>query len=292
MPDFSRISIIIPAYNEEHGLPKVLESLTNEAELREAEIIVVNDGSTDRTLEVAKSFPAVHTVSNNVNRGYGASIIRGVRTATRDYIVWFDADNQHRVEDLVLVAKTLIEEDLDYCIGARTKTSHEVGTRKLGKKLLLWAVQFAVGEAVEDFNSGLRGFRKAILLKYLSFIPKGFGASTVTTLLMLQRNHHGKTQPILVLPRIGTSSVHQLRDGLRTLLLVLRIYLLFKPLRFFGSIGMVLLITGSIYGLYRAFTERLGFPTLALLIVLMGVHSFFFGFLADQVSASRLDGLE
>lgn len=84
----------------------------------------------------------------------------------------------------------------------------------------------------------------------------------------------------------------QLRDGSRTLLLILRVFLLFKPFRFFGTFGMLMVILGTIYGFIRTFTDRLGFPTLAVLVILLGIQSIFFGLLADQISMARLDNLD
>lgn len=289
--DLSQISVIIPAYNEETGLPIALAALAEHPELQGSEIIVVDDGSTDKTSEVAARHPQVRISRRKVNMGYGASIARGIRLATRPYVLWFDGDNQHRVEDLITVAQTLIGQDLEYCIGVRTSDSYQERSRWLGKLVLRWAVNYAVGSSVSDFNSGLRGFRRSVILKYLNFLPKGFGASTVTTLLMLERDHVGAEVPIVVHARQGRSQVKQLRDGSRTLLIILRIFLLFKPLRFFGGIGAALFLFGLVYGLYRAFTEGLGFPTLGLLFIVAGLQSFFFGLLADQISMARLDNL-
>ncbi|MBX3047596.1 MAG: glycosyltransferase family 2 protein [Anaerolineales bacterium] len=292
MTELSQISVIIPAYNEEIGLATVLAALTQHSALQSAEIIVVDDGSKDKTAEVAARNPKVQITRREINMGYGASISRGIRLATRPYVIWFDGDNQHRVEDLILVAQTLIAQDLDYCIGVRTGDSYQEPSRWLGKLVLRWAVNYAVGSSVADFNSGLRGFRRSVILKYLNFLPKGFGASTVTTLLMLERDHVGAEVPIVVHARQGRSQVKQLRDGSRTLLIILRIFLLFKPLRFFGGIGAALILLGLVYGLYRAFAEGLGFPTLGLLSIVAGLQSFFFGLLADQISMARLDNLD
>lgn len=292
MAKLGQISIIIPAYNEELGLPKVLAELVEHGALKEAEIIVVDDGSTDKTAVVAAQQTRVRVLRRPINRGYGASIARGIRAATKPFVVWFDADNQHRVEDLVRVASTLIDQDLDYCIGVRNRDSHHERSRWLGKLILRGAVNFAVGSTVPDFNSGLRGFRRSVIFKYLNFLPKGFGASTVTTLLMLERDYSGAEVSIVVRVREGRSQVKQVRDGMRTLLIILRIFVLFKPLSFFGGIGLFLFVSGLAYGLYRAFSEGLGFPTLGLLIILAGLQSFFFGLLADQISLARLDRLD
>jgi glycosyltransferase involved in cell wall biosynthesis len=282
-----KISILIPAFNEEAGIGPTLAALLEEPRLAGAEIIVIDDGSKDRTAGIVQSYPRVRLVQHPFNRGYGSAIRSGSRASHGEYIFWFDSDGQHRVEDLLSVAEKLIGEELEYVIGVRGADSHVDSERRLGKWLLRLAVNFAAGRAVPDFNSGLRGFRREVLLNYLHLLPRGFGASTLTTLLMTEGSHHGGTVPILVRPRVGKSTVRQLRDGLRTLQIVLHIVLLFKPLQFFGLTGAVLILAGLVYGFIKAALNRLGFPVFASLLIILGVQAFFFGLLGDQVSALR-----
>ena len=281
------MSIIIPAYNEEAGIAQTLTSLIEEKKLTGAEILVIDDGSSDQTSQIVSRFPQVKLINHPFNRGYGSAICTGARAAKGDYLFWFDSDGQHRVEDLVSVANKLIGGQLEYCIGVRSETSYQEPNRKFGKWLIKWAVNFSVGKPVPDFNSGLRGFRRDILLRYLDLLPKGFGASTLTTLLMVEGDHYGATVPIMVKQRVGKSSVKQIRDGFRTLQIILHILLLFKPLKFFGLIGLFLILFGGVYGLAKAIMNGMGFPVLASLVVFMGIQSFFFGLLCDQISALR-----
>lgn len=281
------ISIIIPAFNEEAGIGQTLRQLTAEPRLAAAEIIVVDDGSSDRTADVVRSIPGVRLVQHPFNHGYGSAICTGVRASHGEYILWFDADGQHRVEDLLDVAEKLIGEQLEYCIGVRTDTFYRERNRAFGKWLLRRVVNFSVGRPVPDFNSGLRGFKREVIARYLHLLPKGFGASTLTTLLMVEGNHFGATVPIEVRARIGKSTVKQFRDGMRTLQIILHIVLLFKPLKFFGYTGALLILLGLVYGFAKAFINHLGFPVLASLVIMLGVQSFFFGLLCDQVSALR-----
>ena len=285
-------SIIIPAYNEESGIGQMLDSLCAHAELQDSEIIVVDDGSADRTTEIAQCFARVRLIRHVHNRGYGATISTGVKASSRPYVAWFDADGQHRVEDLLAVIQALEANHWDYCIGVRDGRSCDVRSRRLGKFILKHTVNLVAGQPVKDFNSGLRAFRREVILPYLHLLPRGFGASTTTTLLMLERRYSGGDVPIVVQPRVGKSSVNQVRDGLMTLLLLLRIFLLFKPLVFFGGIGMSLIVIGSIYGFYEAIRFREGFPVFAALIIILGVQSFFFGLLSDQISTMRREKFE
>ncbi|WP_303773584.1 glycosyltransferase family 2 protein [Anaerolinea thermophila] len=281
------LSILIPAYNETLSIAGVLRGLLEQPELQGAEIIVINDGSSDETSQIVRQFPTVRLIEHLANRGYGTAIRSGARVAQRPFVIWYDADGQHRPQDLVALAQKLISEGLDYCIGVRASGSYQDPERIVGKWLLRLVVRFAVGKSVPDFNSGLRGFKREVLLRYLPLLPKRFGASTLTTLLMIENEHFGGTIPIIAQPRMGKSTVRQLRDGLRTLQIILHIVILFKPLQFFGWMGTFLILVGLIYGFYKAFTVHLGFPVFGTLIILLGIQSFFFGLLCDQISALR-----
>lgn len=285
-------SIIIPAYNEAQALKGLLEHLYQETSLSKTEIIVVDDKSQDESCAIVEQYPRIKLLKHRMNKGYSSAIKSGVKAASGKYVVWFDADGQHRTEDLIKIMSALKEKDLDYCIGARDGKSHQDNDRKLGKSLLKLVVQIAAGQKVKDFNSGLRGFKREVLLRYLHLLPKRFGASTTTTLLMLERGYYGEEIPIVVLPRVGKSSVKQIRDGYRTLVIVLRLFLLFKPMRFFGTIGSMLMVFGFGYGIYRALTTGQGIPVLAALIVILGIQILFFGLISDQISNSRIERLE
>jgi glycosyltransferase involved in cell wall biosynthesis len=287
-----QFSVIIPAYNEAVGITQTLAALCQYPGLDQAEIIVVDDGSTDETAMQVAAFPRIQLVCHKTNKGYGAAIATGVRASHGQYVVWYDADGQHRPEDLLTVVGTLIENDLDYCIGIRGAQSYEDPRRRLGKFILRQVVKLVVDQPVPDFNSGLRGFRKEVLAQYLHLLPKRFGASTMTTLLMIERNHVGESVPIVVQQRVGTSSVRQLRDGVATLMIILRIILLFKPMLFFGGIGAALIVGGSLYGFVEAFSVREGFPVFGALIIILGVQALFFGLLNDQISLMRRERLD
>jgi glycosyltransferase involved in cell wall biosynthesis len=285
------ISILIPAFNEEDSILAVLNELCKEPALKDSEIIVIDDGSSDQTSQKVRLFPRVHLARHPVNRGYGAAISTGIKVSSGKYILWFDGDGQHRLEDLLKVTETLVSRDLDYCIGVRDDSSHQDSSRKYGKFILKLAIRLIAGKPVKDFNSGLRGFKREVIKRYLHLLPRRFGASTVTTLLMIERGYIGEDIPIVVSQRTGKSSVKPLQDGLGTLMLLLRFFLLFKPIHFFGSIGATLMCLGGGYGFFEALTRRRGFPVFAAIVILLGVQALFFGLICDQVSSLRQERL-
>lgn len=284
------LSIIIPAFNEELAIQPALEALASEPRLAEAEIIVIDDGSTDHTAELVSALPRIRLIRHRSNQGYGSAIRTGAHAATGSLIAWYDSDGQHRVEDLLAVATAVRDQQLDYCIGIRGQLASQVANRRIGKLVLRLAVEFAAGQRVKDFNSGLRCFRRDVMMRYLHLLPRGFGASTTTTILMIERGYLGREVEIATLDRVGKSSVKQFRDGTRTLMIILRLMLLFKPLQFFGSIGLLCILVGIAYNF--SLVNRQGFSVVAAIVIIFGCQTIFFGLLADQISAMRREGFE
>lgn len=284
------VSVIIPAYNEGQAIEMVLSELLAAIDswnMDDIEVIVVNDGSSDNTAAVVSSFPQVRLINHRKNKGYGAAIKTGIRGAEGDIVIWYDADGQHRPEDLLKVILKMREEELEYCIGIRDSDSFEEKSRKFGKKVLKSILCFVTKEELRDFNSGMRGFRKDIITAYLSVLPDTFGASTVTTLLMLERDYKGGEVSITVRRRTGRSSVKQIRDGFRTIALIFQVIILFQPMRVFGKCGLVMCLVGFLYGVIRALQWSNGIPVLASILIIFGFQLICFGILSDQISKIR-----
>lgn len=280
------VSIIIPAYNEAAAIEVVLKELLSETvKWEEAiEIVVVNDGSSDETAKIVNNIEGIRLINHRKNKGYGAALKTGIREAHGDLIVWYDADGQHRPEDLRKVITKMEEENLDYCIGIRDKDSYEEKSRRFGKKVLKCILHLITKEELKDFNSGMRGFKKEVILPYLPLLPNTFGASTVTTLLMLEQEYYGGEVSITAQQRKGKSSVKQVRDGFRTIALILQIILLFQPMRILGKAGIIMCAAGGLYGMMRAFQWANGIPILASILIIFGFQLICFGVLSDQIS--------
>lgn len=285
-----KVTVIIPAYNESAGIGDTLKELA-ESVSDEFEILVIDDGSSDNTYDIVQNigYSNVRCVRHRRNRGYGAAIKTGCRNAAGEIIVWYDADGQHRPEDLLAVIEKMKTEKLDYCIGIRDRNSHCDRNRKFGKFILTKIVNILAKEPVKDFNSGLRAFKKNILLRYLPLLPDRFGASTITTFIMMETEHVGGTCEITVRPRVGTSTVKPIRDGIRTLSLIMNIIILFRPREVFGTVGLLSIAVGVLYGVIHAFRNGLGIPVLAAVVCIFGIQAFFFGAISSQISQLRLE---
>jgi glycosyltransferase involved in cell wall biosynthesis len=276
---------VIPAFNEELAIGDALREL--QEAVPDAEIIVVNDGSSDATGDVVRRFSSVTLMTHGRNRGYGASLKTGVRRCRRPYVAWYDADGQHRPKDLIAVAGLAERERHDMVIGVRSSASAKQLDRTVGRPLLYAVARLISQEPIHDLNSGLRCFRRNMLVPYLHLLPDGFSASTTSTLLMLKLGCRVGYVPIVAKPRIGKSTVKLLRDGLRTLQLIVRIVVLFEAFPVFSVLGMCLLFPGIVYGLVVALIRGQGFPTLSGIAIIAGLLTFFMGIVADQVVELR-----
>lgn len=283
-----KFSIIIPAFNEEQGLPKVLDSLTRI--FPSEEIIVVDDGSKDKTYEIASRFNGVKVIRHEKNYGYGAALKTGISNASTEKLVFFDADDQHNAQDIVKFIGFL--EDYDLVTGERSNDRSTSGFRLPGKFVLKMIVNFLAKTKIKDINCGFRAVRKNIIKRYLFLLPDGFSFSTTTILLFLKRKYKVRFLPIQAKKRMGKSSVNQFRDGYNTLLLIIRLIALFDPLSIFMPTGFFFILLGVFYGLYKIVTVGFGLSVGALAFLIIGFFGFLLGIICDQVSSLRLEHLE
>lgn len=285
-----RFSVVIAAYNEENAIGDVLSEIVK-AYSEKAEIIVVNDGSTDSTEAVISRFPEVRLFNHRMNFGYGAALKTGIIESSTNIICFFDADGQHDVKDIGRLIESL--EHSDMIIGVRASGSHKDYLRWAGKYLLKLMSDYITGQRIPDLNSGLRAVKRDVILKYIHILPDGFSATTTMTMTLLVRNYDVKFRPIITRKRIGKSEVRFIRDGFGAIISLCRIAMMFNPLRIFFPLSIFLIITGLVYGTYwMTLVAKQGFPVGALLITFIGLSTFIVGLLADQISAIRQERFE
>jgi len=290
----SPISIIIPAGNEEASIGNVLEGLR---EWRDrAEIIVVSDGSTDRTPEIAER-AGVRVIRHRANKGYGAALKTGIRAAAGDIIVMMDADGEHSAAQIQRLIDAM--NDNDMVVGARGKDSYAPLIRRPGKWILSKVANYLAQTNIPDLNSGFRAFRKEVALRFLHILPNGFSFTTTLTLALLKEGYNTAYVPITTTPRVGTSTVNPIRDGINTLMLIVRIVALFDPIKVFLPTSIALFLLGVAYwigsGIFRYASHiepAFHIPSGAVTAILASIIVFMFGILADQVSAIRREKYE
>ena len=290
MKNFTDLSIVIPAYNEERGLDAVLTNLRQS--MPGAEVIVVDDGSDDGTagsaLQHAVAGFDLVVLQHSFNRGYGSSLSTGMGAATREYVAWFDADNEHCADDLKAMVARLRNERLVAVIGQRSQSVSRF--RALGKASIgLLARVFNIN-AGGDLNCGLRVFRRDIIVNYRTLLPARYSASLTTTILLIERGYPIAFHPVRTARRMGKSKL-RIRDGFIAMAKVLNLITLFAPMRIFFRGGVLLVAIGLVYGTLRALMQPLGFPVAGLLLIVVGFLLVVLGLIAEQVSQMRLGTL-
>src|SRR3989339_191228 len=276
-----KVSVIIPAFNEEESITSILQQVKNIQGL--LEIIVVDDGSTDGTAEAARK-TGVMVVRNPYNMGYGASLKNGIRKASGNYIIIMDSDGQHNPEYIESIVEHL--ERYDMVVGSRTRDSHFSLLRKPGKVALSALANYISGYKIPDLNSGFRGFSKGKAMEFINILPNTFSFTTTITMAFFRAGYSIKYVPIITDKRKGGKSrVVQVKHGFQSILLIIRIIMLFNPLKILAPVSVVLFTLGIAQIAYACMFIRIYIPAGAILLILFSIISFFFGAIADQISS-------
>lgn len=284
------ISLIIPAFNEEQAIGRFLESLKS---LKiPCEIIVVNDGSTDNTAGIAGKFSNIILINNKKNKGYGYSLKTGIKRAKGEIVVIADSDGQHTVEDVNKVLEKALESDDDLVIGERTRDSHSPLNRKPGKLILSLCLNFLAGRNIRDFNSGLRAFKREVILKYLHLMPNSFSFSTTSLFALLKSNYDISYVPIKANKRIGKSTVRQFRHGMAALFLIIKLVILFHPIKAFFAVAFPMFLIAVLNAAYNFLILKQGLADLEVMFFTSSIIVFLFGLLTDQISSMRREKYE
>jgi glycosyltransferase involved in cell wall biosynthesis len=276
-----QLSIILPAKNEAQGLQQTLPALR--ALFPAAEIIVVNDGSTDDTAAVASQHGAT-VLSSPYPMGNGAAIKRGTRAASGDVLVFMDADGQH---DPALIPQLLarLEEGFDMVVGARNAKGQANAGRGAANAFYNKLASWMTGHKVADLTSGFRAVRADKFREFLHLLPNGFSYPTTSTMAFFRSAYPVAYVLIPVARRVGTSShIRPLRDGLRFLLIIFKIATLYSPLKLFAPASVVFFLLGLGNYVYTYLTmHRL--TNMSMLLFSAAVIIFLIGLISEQITA-------
>jgi glycosyltransferase involved in cell wall biosynthesis len=280
----TRLSVIIPAYNEERGVAEVVRRVGRvlaDAGIR-GEIIIVDDGSRDGTADAARTTAAM-VIRHEVNRGYGAALKTGIQAASHDLVCITDADGTYPAEQIpVLVAEMA---DADMVIGARSKKAvHIPAIRRPAKWVLNVLADYLTGTKIPDLNSGMRVMRRSLPLHYLDILPDRFSFTTTITLAGLCDGYRVKFMPIEYQRRVGQSKMRPI-EALGFLILILRTMSYFKPLRIFVPLALAVFAAGGVKFVLDLFYNRLSGTS--VLLLLAGLNTLFFGVVADVLCFVR-----
>lgn len=264
-------SIIIPAFNEEGAIAPVLQALR--ALPLDAEIIVIDDGSTDRTADVARSEGA-RVIRHVMNMGYGSSVKDGIRAASTDVIILSDADGTYPIDRIPGLLATF-NEGYDMVVGARQGPEYRGSFLKMpARTVFKWIVEFVTGRRIPDVNSGLRIFRKSDVTPHLPDLCNGFSFTTTITLLYLLTGKMVTYVAIAYNKRIGHSKVRMLRDSLRTLQYITESIIRYNPLKAFLLFAVITFLLGLLLMFWAGiFAFIVGLFT-SIMVFAMGLMTF------------------
>lgn len=280
MRECSSLSIIFPAKNEAAAVgTTVATTLTL---FPQAEVIVVDDGSTDETARVAETAGA-KVVSHPYSKGNGAAIKTGARAAVGAVLVFMDADGQHDPADIErLLAK--LDEGYDMVVGARQKGSQASIGRGLANGFYNRLASWMTGHKVEDLTSGFRAVRADKFREFIYLLPNGFSYPTTSTMAFFRAGYSVAYVPIHAAKRIGKSHIRLLRDGTRFLLIIFKIGTLFSPLKIFAPVALAMFLLAS--GWYGwTFFAMHKFTNMSALLYTGSVITFMMGLISEQITA-------
>lgn len=279
MSKTARVSIILPAKNESGGLEKTLPSLR--ALYPDAQILVVDDGSTDDTVSVCERLGA-DVVSHRYSMGNGAAIKTGARSADGDLLVFMDADGQHRPEEVGKLLAAL-EEGYDMAVGARSSAGQASISRLIGNGFYNRFGSWMVNQEIEDLTSGFRAVRAERFREFLYLLPNGFSYPTTISMAFFRTGYAIKYVPVTVEQRIGQSHIRLIRDGIRFVLIMFRIATLYSPLKLFLPISLAFFSTGMAYYLFTYLSAG-RFTNMSALLFINAVVIFLIGLVSEQIT--------
>jgi glycosyltransferase involved in cell wall biosynthesis len=283
------ISIILPAKNEAESLDKLLPVLRQS--FPEEVIIVVNDGSTDNTVEICEKHQ-VSVLTHVYSMGNGAAIKTGARNAEGSILVFMDADGQHNPEDITSLVEKL-DEGFEMAVGARQIDTHASLARRFGNLIYNRIASWMTGYHIEDLTSGFRAARSRHFKKFLYLLPNKFSYPTTITMAFFRSGLPVAYVPIKAADRRGEGKSHirLFHDGIRFLIIILKIGALFSPMRFFLPVSGVLFLAGlTYYGYTYINWGRL--TNMSTILFLSSLFTFLMGILSEQISALHYKNIE
>jgi len=284
-----KISILLPAYNEEHAIGKVLDDIKNAMEKTEYsdnyEILVIDDNSRDKTAEISESKGA-RVIRRKINGGSGASRKTGIIEAKGEIIAMLDADDTYSAEDIPKMLNFFPE--YDQVNGARDS---EQGAMKFLRVPAKWTIckiaSFLSGVKIPDLNTGLKAFKKDLMIKYMWVIPDGFSCVTTMTLAFLCNGHNVKYIPTKYKKRMGKSKFHPVKDTYKYLQTVLRIIIYFNPFKIFFPISLSLIFLAFLILFYSIFYMPNIMDITVLVLFITSLQIFSLGIIAELIVKNK-----
>ena len=280
------VTVLMPAYNEELSIG---ETIRRVRELHpDFEILVVDDGSTDNTLQVAMDAGA-NVWPHPYNIGNGAAVKSGLRVAQGEWIIMMDADGQHAPEDIARLLE--YKDTYDMVVGARSDGSETSLHRDLANTVYNWFASYVTKFKIEDLTSGFRMVRSSTVRQFIYLLPNTFSYPSTLTMAYLRSGRSVRYVPIATKYRIGKSKIKLLQDGTRFFLIITKIATLFSPLRVFLPVSFAFFTTALGYYFYTFITTG-RFTNMSALLFNSSIIILLIGLVAEQISQMRYDRVE
>ena len=275
-----KISIVLPAKNEAGAILQTVKAIRQLN--RVDEIIVVNDGSTDDTAQLAEQAGA-KVINHPYSKGNGAAIKTGARNAIGDVIVFMDADGQHDANDILKLIEK-IEQGYDLVVGARQKGSQASVGRGIANKLYNNLASYMSEHQVEDLTSGFMAVRAEKFKEFIYLLPNGFSYPTTSTMAFFRAGYSVTYVPIHAGKRIGKSHIHPVKDSIRFFLIIFKIATLYSPLKMFLPFSILLFTLGTGWYGYTLY-EYQRFTNMSALLYTGSIMIFLMGLISEQITA-------
>jgi len=275
-----KISVVLPAKNEAGAIEQTIKGIKGLELVHE--IIVINDGSTDSTKEIAETAGA-KVISHPYSKGNGAAIKTGARNATGNIIVFMDADGQHNANDIFKLIER-IDQGYDLVVGARQKGSQASIGRGIANKLYNNLATYMSDHPVEDLTSGFRAVRAEKFREFIYLLPNGFSYPTTSTMAFFRAGYSVSYVPIHATKRIGKSHIHPVKDSIRFFLIIFKIATLYSPLKMFLPFSVLLFILGTGWYGYTLY-EYQRFTNMSALLYTGSIMIFLMGLISEQITS-------
>ncbi|MBC7876600.1 MAG: glycosyltransferase family 2 protein [Anaerolineales bacterium] len=288
-----RISVIIPTFNESEAIGNIINEIhevVNKID-KNHEIIVVDDGSTDNTAESARSAGA-KVIQHPYNIGNGAAVKTGIRHAHGNILVTIDGDGQHDPNDILKLVHQIGPYDM--VVGSRNRESDTAAHRDIANMLFNSLATYISGRKIEDLTSGFRAIKTHIARQFIYLLPNKFSYPTTITLSVVRAGYSLGYEPIKFAKRVGKSKskIKPLQDGLRFLMIILKIAVFYAPLKIFVPLSIFIFILGVSYGLFRIFIFQAPYGQTSALLMSTAVLTFLVGLVSEQIAQLRFDRSE
>jgi glycosyltransferase involved in cell wall biosynthesis len=278
--DQPSLSIIIPALNEAGSLQALLPQIRQD--FPDAEILVVDDGSTDDTARICAAH-GCGCVRNPYRMGNGAAIKRGARAARGRYLAMMDGDGQHLPDQLMKLWRHLQAHDLDMVIGARSGAEQASLFRRFGNAVFRRLATWMTGQRIPDLTSGMRIANARRFREFLHLLPNGFSYPTTSTMAFFRSGYTVEFVPIRVAPRTGKSHLKIWREGARFLIIIFKIGSLYSPLKLFMPVSVFLFLAATALYVYTYSTEG-RFTNMSALLYMTSLLTFLIGIVSEQIT--------